>query len=237
MSAGLSPTRDQDLYRGWLDEEVLFLVKKWEGTNVYCCRACRGADMRSFALKVYNQEKIAVPHAAMYQEGRVITNARPRARFGQEPVWPCRRFGAWAHHEFATLNLLHTAGADVPCPVRAASNAILIEFVAKAAIPPAASRRAASPAEREAIGAGAAHIEIMLCVTSYTRICPPTTCSLATPARHRSTSGVDARQNRHASRCSSAMLPTYVATSQPGRPTPSLAHSLKNMGPLSPAEL
>src|SRR3979490_3246135 len=32
------------------------------------------------------------------------------------------------------------------------------------------------------------------------------------------------------SRCSSAMLPTYVATSQPRAPTPSLAHSLKNYG-------
>lgn len=115
---------------GWI-EEVLFPIKSGKEAAVYCCRACPGRGHAFFALKVYKpRQNRSFQAASVYQEGRVITNARTaravqnKSRFGRAV-----EFGAWAHHEFMTLSLLHAAGADVPYPVRASSNAILIEFV------------------------------------------------------------------------------------------------------------
>src|SRR3954471_20156343 len=132
MSAGVVDTNEIKSFieDGWI-EDVLFQVKGGKEANVYSCRACPGRGHAFFALKVYKPRKNrSFRDAAVYQEGRVITNARTaravrnKSRFGRGA-----EFGAWVHHEFATLDLLHSAGADVPCPVTAASNAILMEFV------------------------------------------------------------------------------------------------------------
>jgi RIO kinase 1 len=121
---------------GWI-EDVLFLVKSGKEASVYCCRACPGREHAFFALKIYKPRiNRSFRDASIYQEGRVITNARTaravrnKSRFGR-----AAEFGAWAFHEFTTLNLLHAAGADVPHPVRATSNALLIEFVGKGSAP------------------------------------------------------------------------------------------------------
>jgi RIO kinase 1 len=150
---------------GWI-EEVLFPVKSGKEANVYCCRACPGHGHAFFALKVYkSRNNRSYRDAAVYQEGRVITNARTaravrnKSRFGR-----AAEFGAWVHHEFATLNLLHAAGADVPCPVRATSKAILIEFVGQGGHPAPQLREVRlSPAEAERLLERALrNIEIML---------------------------------------------------------------------------
>jgi RIO kinase 1 len=150
---------------GWIEDE-LFLVKSGKEANVYCCRACPGRGDAFFALKVYKPRKNRTfRDAAIYQEGRVITNARTaravrnKSRFGR-----AAEFCAWAYHEFATLDLLHAAGADVPRPVRAASNAILIEFLAQDGKPAPQLRNVRlSPAEAESLLEQALrNIEIML---------------------------------------------------------------------------
>ncbi|HEV7821726.1 MAG TPA: RIO1 family regulatory kinase/ATPase [Burkholderiales bacterium] len=167
MSAGLVATNEIATFieDGWI-EEVLFSVKGGKEANVYCCRACPGRGHAFFALKVYKPRKNrSFRDAAMYQEGRVITNARTaravrnKSRFGRAV-----EFGAWAHHEFAMLELLHAAGADVPCPLRAASNAILIEFVGQGSRPAPQLRDVRlSPAEAERLLEQALrNIEIML---------------------------------------------------------------------------
>src|SRR5436305_6954160 len=153
MSAGLVDYDEIKTFieDGWI-EDVLFLVKTGKEANVYCCRACSGRGEAFFALKVYKPRKNrSFRDAAIYQEGRVITNARTaravrnKSRFGR-----AAEFGAWAYHEFATLDLLHAAGVDVPRPVRAASNAILIEFVGQAGRPAPQLRNVRlSPAEAE----------------------------------------------------------------------------------------
>src|SRR3954449_10286673 len=86
-----------------------FPVKSGKEANVYCCRACPGRGYAFFALKVYKAPKHrSFRDAAVYQEGRVIANARTaravrnKSRFGR-----AAEFGGWIHHEFAMLNLLH----------------------------------------------------------------------------------------------------------------------------------
>ncbi len=153
MSAGLVADSEIETFveEGWI-EDVLFLVKTGKEASVYCCRAFPGRGHEFFALKVYKPiENRSFRDAAKYREGRVIANARTaravrsKSRFGR-----AAEFGAWAHHEFATLELLHAAGADVPRPLSEASNAILIEFVGQGdeAAPQLRSVRL-SPAEAE----------------------------------------------------------------------------------------
>jgi RIO kinase 1 len=153
MSAGLVADNEIETFveEGWI-EDVLFLVKTGKEASVYCCRACPGRGDEFFALKVYKpRENRSFRDAAIYREGRVITNARTaravrsKSRFGR-----AAEFGAWAYHEFATLALLHAAGVDVPRPVRSASNAILIEFVGQGDEPAPQLRNVRlSPAEAE----------------------------------------------------------------------------------------
>lgn len=167
MSAGLVAYDEIQTFieDGWI-EDVLFPVKSGKEANVYCCRACPGRGHAFFALKVYKSRNNRSFHdAAPYQEGRVIPDARAaravrnKSRFGRGV-----EFGAWVHHEFATLILLHAAGADVPCPVRATGNAILIEFVGQDGQPAPRLRDVRlSPAEAETLLEQALrNIEIML---------------------------------------------------------------------------
>jgi RIO kinase 1 len=167
MSAGLVGYDEIKTFieDGWI-EEVLLLVKSGKEANVYCCRACPGRDHAFFALKVYKPRKNrSFRDAAIYQEGRVITNARTaravrnKSRFGRTV-----EFGAWAYHEFATLELLPTAGVDVPRPVRATSNAILIEFIGEDGHPAPQLRdvRLSSAEAERLLEQALRNIEIML---------------------------------------------------------------------------
>src|SRR5438046_3620017 len=115
MSAGLVVYDEIKTFieDGWI-EEVLFPVKSGKEASVYCCRACPGRGDAYFALKVYKQRQHRnFRNAALYQEGRIVAGARPtravqnKSRFGRVV-----EFGAWLHHEFAVLGLLHTAGVD-----------------------------------------------------------------------------------------------------------------------------
>jgi RIO kinase 1 len=167
MSAGLVAYDEIKTFieDGWI-EDVLFLVKSGKEASVYCCRACPDRGYALFALKVYKpRENRSFRDAAIYQEGRVITNARTaravrnKSRFGRHV-----EFGAWAYHEFAMLNLLHSAGADVPRPVSATSNALLIEFIGQGGHPAPQLRNVRlSPVEAEKLLEQALrNIEIML---------------------------------------------------------------------------
>ena len=167
MSAGLVAYDEIKTFieDGWI-EEVLFPLKSGKDANVYSCRACPGRGHEFFALKVYkSRDNRGFRDASVYQEGRVITNARTaravrnKSRFGRAV-----EFGAWVHHEFATLGLLHAAGADVPFPATTAGNAILIEFIGQGGRPAPQLRNVRlSPAEAERLLEQALrNIEIML---------------------------------------------------------------------------
>lgn len=150
---------------GWIDD-LLFLVKTGKEASVYCCRAAPARGSAFFALKVYkSREARSFRDAAIYQEGRIIANARTaravhnKSRFGRVV-----EFGAWARHEFTTLSLLHRAGADVPRPMRAADNAILVEFVGYEGRPAPQLRnvRLSPPEAERLLEQALRNIEIML---------------------------------------------------------------------------
>jgi hypothetical protein len=61
---------------GWIDE-VLFPVKSGKEATVYCCRASKDRGDAYFALKAYRQRQHRnFRNAAIYQEGRVLGDAR-----------------------------------------------------------------------------------------------------------------------------------------------------------------
>src|SRR3977135_4746579 len=110
MGAGLVATDEikNFIEDGWI-EDVLFLVKSGKEASVYCCRACPGRGHAFFALKVYKPRKNrSFRDAAIYQEGRVITNARTaravrnKSRFGR-----AAEFGACEYHQFDEVAVLN----------------------------------------------------------------------------------------------------------------------------------
>ena len=138
MSADVVPHDEIKTFfdNGWI-AELLFPVKSGKEATVYCCRAHPRHGEGFFALKVYRpRDHRSFRDAAIYQEGRVLGDARAtravksKSRFGRAV-----EFGRWLQHEFATLRLLHAAGADVPRPIALGGNAILLEFVGEGDCP------------------------------------------------------------------------------------------------------
>jgi RIO kinase 1 len=150
---------------GWIDE-VLFPVKSGKEATVYCCRASPGRGEAYYALKVYRpRTERSFRNAALYQEGRVVLDARAaRAVKNKSKLGRAVEFGGWLHHEFAMLETLHTAGADVPRPVAVNATAMLIEFVGENGRPaPQLCTMRLSPQLAEALLEQALrNIEIML---------------------------------------------------------------------------
>ena len=127
---GSPSSLDAFVAEGWISD-VLHEVKSGKEATVYCCRAQPRAGVDLVAAKVYrSRHRRTFKNDAIYRKGRVIGDKRVRraverkTAFGREA-----QFGLWVGHEWATLSLLHAAGADVPRPVTCSSNAILMEYV------------------------------------------------------------------------------------------------------------
>jgi RIO kinase 1 len=127
---GAPSALDAFVAEGWISE-ILHEVKSGKEATVYCCRAQPRAGVDLVAAKVYrSRQRRTFKNDAIYRKGRVIGDKRVRraverkTAFGREA-----QFGLWVGHEWATLSLLHAAGADVPRPVTCSSNAILMEYV------------------------------------------------------------------------------------------------------------
>lgn len=144
----LEPFFDQGLI-----EEVVGLIKAGKEASVYCCRVgpalCRppgdGAlrdESRDFAstetgyvaAKVYRGAQYRFKNDAVYQEARArelgLRGSALRAFEKRRHSATGRKVqaGTWQHHEYACLAELYNAGADVPRPIAAAENAILMEY-------------------------------------------------------------------------------------------------------------
>ncbi|HXH23530.1 MAG TPA: RIO1 family regulatory kinase/ATPase [Dehalococcoidia bacterium] len=83
------------------------------------------------AAKVFRARQYRFKNDAVYQEertrgmkGQAKRALAKKTRFGREV-----QTGAWVHHEYEVLKELHDAGCDVPRPLAAAGDAILLEFV------------------------------------------------------------------------------------------------------------
>jgi RIO kinase 1 len=122
----------------WIDD-ILRMVRGGKEASVYQCQgtASTGADF--IAAKVYRPRQLRnLRNDSLYREGRdnldvdghyIGDDRRQRAiikrtTYGQELMHT-----SWLAHEFATLQVLHAAGADVPKPYTNAENAILMGYI------------------------------------------------------------------------------------------------------------
>lgn len=110
-------------------DEVLGTVKSGKEATVYCCESSRHGGL--VAAKVYRSNKVRqFANDAAYTGGRLRRHNRyeraiaQKSRAGREFA-----FAAWVSSEFATLRLLHDAGADVPLPIAQSESIILMEYV------------------------------------------------------------------------------------------------------------
>jgi len=123
--SALEPFLDEGLI-----DEVLHVVKSGKEATVYCCRSA-SASGGLVAAKVYrSREHRSFKNDSLYREGRPILDSRARravakgTRFGREAGQ-----ALWLIHEYEVLSALYRAETDVPRPVRAAENALLIEYL------------------------------------------------------------------------------------------------------------
>lgn len=121
---------DDFLENNWIDE-ILYSVKPGKEATVFCCRGGPESPVELIAAKVYHDRSFrGFANDSLYQQGRVITNARTRravaskTRFGREA-----QAGMWTGSEYETLGVLYAAGADVPRPLTSSAEVILMEFV------------------------------------------------------------------------------------------------------------
>jgi RIO kinase 1 len=121
--------------QSFLDEglitHVSHLFKSGKEAQVYLCGAGARTGVEWLAAKVYKPARFrSFRNDAMYQEGRVILDARlNRAVRAKTAMGQTIQAMLWTDHEFQTLRLLHHAGADVPIPHAHNASAILLEYL------------------------------------------------------------------------------------------------------------
>lgn len=129
----------------WFDDgtltDILFSVRGGKEATVYCCAGGDALGGRLVAAKVYRPRKFReLSNDAVYREGRGLLDARghgvkARDRRMARAIRRGTRIGkkarhiSWVQHEVEALRLLHEAGADVPEPLAANHNAVLMAFV------------------------------------------------------------------------------------------------------------
>jgi len=119
--------------------DVLRLVRGGKEATVYCCAAGPETGLALLAAKIYRPRMFRnLRNDARYREGRAVLDEDGKAERGARAMRAVRNgtaFGkalmhyAWMEWEYATLQLLHEAGADVPRPLASGSNTILMEYV------------------------------------------------------------------------------------------------------------
>jgi RIO kinase 1 len=124
---------DAFIDRGFVDE-VIGLIKTGKEASVYLCRAGPAAGCDLAAAKVYRGAQYRFKNDAVYQEARArelglrgsalrAFNNRRHSATGREV-----QSGTWRSREYQVLQLLHESYADVPRPIAAEGEAILMEY-------------------------------------------------------------------------------------------------------------
>ncbi|MEW5826225.1 MAG: RIO1 family regulatory kinase/ATPase [Candidatus Bipolaricaulota bacterium] len=114
--------------------DVVRPIKSGKEAVVYCCRAHPSLGKDLVAAKVYRPlEMRSFKRDTVYQQGR-DRGARPDARvlraLGKKTQHGrTHKFSAWIAHEMRTLELLHAAGCDVPCPLERVGPVILMDYL------------------------------------------------------------------------------------------------------------
>jgi RIO kinase 1 len=120
-----------ELYSEGLVTDVLGPIKSGKEASVHLCRAGHRLGGGLLAAKVFHpRQSRNFKNDAIYKDGRVILNARTRravankTSFGRE----ADEF-YWVAREWEAIELVHTAGADVPKPIHQSGKVILMEYL------------------------------------------------------------------------------------------------------------
>jgi RIO kinase 1 len=130
----------KDFYQQQWFDDILRLIKGGgKEASVYHCLANQSTNKTFLAAKVYRPRKFRqLRNDTLYREGRMylddaghqITDdgalhaIQQRTTFGLQLLHT-----SWIEHEFQTMTLLHSAGADVPEPLASGNNAILMDYI------------------------------------------------------------------------------------------------------------
>jgi RIO kinase 1 len=143
----LAGRRDRDwilsslthFYERELITDVLQEVSSGKEATVYRCAADPATGVASLAAKVYRPRMFrSLRNDAVYRESRAQYDrdgrpVRDKGRHGRDGAKTTRGRAAqvtnWIDYEFATHQLLHEAGADVPRPLAQSGNAVLMEYI------------------------------------------------------------------------------------------------------------
>ncbi|MBN1964529.1 MAG: hypothetical protein JW910_07770 [Anaerolineae bacterium] len=138
----LRPFYDQGLIT-----DVLALVKGGKEASVYRCAADASLGVEFVAAKVYRPRMFRqLRNDSLYRQGRAYLTAdgRPVKKTDHRIMRAIGKktdFGmqvahtSWLMHEFAAMQRLHAAGANVPVPYATGPNAVLMSYVGDATLP------------------------------------------------------------------------------------------------------
>ncbi len=114
--------------------DVVGLIKTGKEASVYCCRAGDALDAGLVAAKVYRGQQYRFKNDAVYQESRARElgirgrNLRAFEKRRHSSAGREVQGHTWRSREYETLATLYNAGGDVPRPIAASSDALLLEY-------------------------------------------------------------------------------------------------------------
>jgi len=135
LLSSLSPFYDQQLIT-----DVLAQIKGGKEASVYRCLAHPLTGVEFLAAKVYRPRMYrTMRNDYVYREGRQIlasdgkevnpSDSRTMRAIGKKTTFGVQvSQTSWLMHEYAMMQALYQAGADVPRPVESAENAILMSY-------------------------------------------------------------------------------------------------------------
>jgi len=121
--------------------DVLALVRGGKEASVYVCEASPVLNQPLVAAKVYRPRMFRqMRNDAIYREGREVltsegavvkrTDHRVMRAMGKKSAFGMQVANtSWLMYEQQTLEMLHAVGVDVPTPISAASNALLMQYL------------------------------------------------------------------------------------------------------------
>lgn len=118
----------QELIDRALIDEVLGVIKSGKEATVY---SCADGD-RLLAAKVYRSRNVrGFRNDADYRAGKMrgAESRQVRAVANKSRLGRTLTFESWVSDEYATLSMLHRAGADVPEPLGQTGSVILMEYI------------------------------------------------------------------------------------------------------------
>ena len=124
--------------------DILRIVKGGKEASVYQCLASSNSpvDGEFIAAKVYRPRRFRnLRKDYIYREGRaeldgsgntIIDEGKLKAIHQRSSYGRQVMHTSWLEHEYKTMQLLYSAGADVPKPFASGNNAILMQFIGDA---------------------------------------------------------------------------------------------------------